>query len=90
MYKNGGRSMKATGITKQIDPLGRLLIPKPIRKALDVSEEDVLEFFIGNDGEVIIKKYEISCLFCGADEDLIDFENKKICKCCIDKISELN
>ena len=49
--------MKATGITKQIDPLGRLLIPKPVRKALNVSEEDTLEFFIGNDGEVIIKKY---------------------------------
>ena len=79
MYKNGGRSMKATGITKQIDPTGRLLIPKPVRKALNVSEGDVLEFFIGNDGEAIIRKYEIFCVFCRADEDLIDFENKKIC-----------
>ncbi len=82
--------MKATGITKQIDPLGRLLIPKPVRKALNVSEDDVLEFFIGNEGEVIIKKYEITCVFCGTGEELIDFKDKKICKCCIDKISGLN
>ena len=82
--------MQSTGITKQIDPLGRLLIPKPVRKALDVSEEDTLEFFVGKDGEVILKKYKPACIFCGSHEILSDFESKKICKSCIEKIKKID
>ena len=81
--------MKATGITKQIDTLGRLLIPKPLRKALNVSEDDTIEFFLGSDNEVILKKYEIACTFCGNKEDLKSFENKKLCQCCIEKLKSL-
>jgi len=81
--------MKPTGITKRIDPLGRLLIPKPERKALNISEEDTLELFIGDEGELIIKKYELKCIFCGSNDDIKEFESKKICKCCIDKIREI-
>ena len=81
--------MRATGITKQIDPLGRLLIPKTIRKALKVEENDTIEFFLGDENEVMLKKYEISCTFCGAKEDLITFENKKLCASCIEKLKNL-
>ncbi len=81
--------MRATGVTKQLDPLGRLLIPKPVRAAINISADDTLEFFVGDEGELIIKKYEIACAFCGAGEELFDFKNRKICKCCIDKITKL-
>ncbi len=86
---NGGFNMKATGITKQIDPLGRILFPKPIRNALNVSEGDTVEFFIGK-GEVTIKKYELSCIFCGSHDELSIFENRKICKSCIEKIHKID
>ena len=81
--------MKATGITKQIDPLGRLLIPKTIRKALNVEENDTIEFFLKNDNEVILKKYEIACTFCGAKEDLLTFEDRKLCTACIEKLKNI-
>ena len=81
--------MKTTGITKQIDALGRILIPKTIRKALNVSENDTIEFFLGDNNSVSLKKYEVCCTFCGTNEDLISFENKRLCKNCIDKLKNL-
>ena len=49
--------MKATGIVRRIDDLGRVVIPKEIRRTLRIREGDPLEIFTKNDGEVIFKKY---------------------------------
>lgn len=51
------RSMKATGIVRRIDDLGRVVIPKEIRRTLRIREGDPLEIFVDRDGEVILKKY---------------------------------
>lgn len=49
--------MKATGITRRIDDLGRLVIPREIRRSLRIREGDAFDLFIGEDGEVIYKKH---------------------------------
>lgn len=49
--------MKATGIVRRIDDLGRIVIPKEIRRTLRIREGDPLEIFTARDGEVILKKY---------------------------------
>lgn len=49
--------MKATGIVRRIDDLGRVVIPKEIRRTLRIREGDPLEIFTDKDGEVILKKY---------------------------------
>ncbi len=49
--------MRATGIVRRIDDLGRVVIPKEIRKTLRIREGDPLEIFTAKDGEVILKKY---------------------------------
>ena len=49
--------MKATGIVRRIDDLGRVVIPKEIRRTLRIREGDPLEIFTQSDGEVIFKKY---------------------------------
>lgn len=49
--------MKATGIVRRIDDLGRVVIPKEIRKTLRIREGDPLEIFTDKEGEVILKKY---------------------------------
>lgn len=53
----GGFLMKATGIVRRIDDLGRVVIPKEIRKTLRLRDGDALEIFTDSDGEVIFKKY---------------------------------
>lgn len=49
--------MKATGIVRRIDDLGRVVIPKEIRKTLRIREGDPLEIFTDREGEIILKKY---------------------------------
>ena len=49
--------MKATGIVRRIDDLGRVVVPKEIRRTLRIREGDPLEIFTNNSGEVILKKY---------------------------------
>ena len=61
--------MKATGIVRRIDDLGRVVVPKEIRRVLRIREGDPLEIYTGNAGEVILKKYSpISELGQFADE----------------------
>ena len=49
--------MKATGIVRRIDDLGRVVIPKEIRRTMRIREGDPLEIYTGGDGDVIFKKY---------------------------------
>ncbi|MGN8913081.1 stage V sporulation T C-terminal domain-containing protein [Anaerofustis butyriciformans] len=51
--------MKATGIVRRIDDLGRVVIPKEIRRTLRIREGDPLEIYTDNSGEVILKKYSM-------------------------------
>ncbi len=52
--------MKATGIVRRIDDLGRVVIPKEIRRTMRIREGDPLEIYTTRDGEVIFKKYSLS------------------------------
>ena len=49
--------MKATGIVRRIDDLGRVVIPKEIRRTLHIRESDTLEIFTDREGQIILKKY---------------------------------
>ena len=77
--------MKSTGVVRKIDELGRIVIPKEIRKVMDIDERDPLEIFTDED-KIIFKKYEPCCLFCGNSENVVYFNNKKICSECLEKI----
>ena len=55
--EKGGMQLKATGIVRRIDDLGRVVIPKEIRRTLRIREGDPLEIFTDREGEVILKKY---------------------------------
>jgi len=77
--------MKLNGITRSVDELGRIVIPKDYRKLLDIKEEDVLEISVQED-KIIIKKMENTCIFCDSKEDLLSYKGKFICSECRKKI----
>jgi len=80
--------MKATGITRRIDDLGRFVLPAEIRKTLDISEGDALEIF--TDGEqIILKKYQPSCIFCARADEITLFEGKRVCRSCLAKLKTI-
>ena len=64
--------MRATGIVRRIDDLGRVVIPKEIRRTLGIREGDALEIFTNRDGEVIFKKYCTEGLVARDISEIID------------------
>ena len=81
--------MKSTGIVRRVDELGRVVIPIELRRTLDIAEKDALEIYV--DGEqIILKKYEPACIFCGQAKDVIQYKGKNICTKCLDEIKERN
>jgi transcriptional pleiotropic regulator of transition state genes len=84
----GEISMKSTGVTRQIDELGRFVLPVEIRRALNINLKDYLEIYAEND-RIILKKYQPTCLFCGSEEDNILYEGKRICRACLDKLKNI-
>lgn len=80
--------MKATGFVKRIDELGRIVIPKDIRKALGVQNLDSLEFFM-DDGSVVLKKFGETCSLCSNTEELSEFKGKFVCSECIKELRTL-
>lgn len=74
--------MKNTGVNRRVDDLGRVVIPKEIRRILDIGERDTLIISISKD-TIVIQKYHTSCVFCRATEELIDFKDKPVCTSCL-------
>lgn len=73
--------MKATGIVRQVDELGRVVLPKELRKTFGIEERDGLEIYV--DGQtIVLKKYERECIFCGEAKDVTDYKGKNICQSC--------
>ena len=80
--------MKKTGITRAIDEVGRIVLPKELRATMDLNTKDELDISVEGD-KIILKKIQPSCIFCGNSENLVIFEENKICQNCVEKIAKL-
>ena len=80
--------MKSTGIVRKVDELGRIVLQIELRRTLDIDIKDSLEIYV-DDSKIILKKYEPTCVFCGESTDVISYEEKNICKSCLEKIKAL-
>lgn len=82
--------MRNSGYVRQIDSLGRLVLPIDLRKALCVQSGDSVEIFLDGDNKrVVLQKYNPpipTCIFCGSQKDISNFKNQNVCKACLDEI----
>ncbi|MCR4646912.1 MAG: AbrB/MazE/SpoVT family DNA-binding domain-containing protein [Oscillospiraceae bacterium] len=79
--------MRSTGIFRRIDSLGRFVLPKELRKSLDINQNDYLQIFLEGD-TIVLKKSQASCSLCGSPDDLKDYRDKKVCLKCIRELAE--
>lgn len=77
--------MKATGIVRKVDELGRVVIPIELRRNLGIEIKDPLEIYVEGD-QVILKKYEPACIFCGDTKGIENYKGKRICKKCLKEL----
>lgn len=73
--------LKATGIVRKIDDLGRVVIPIELRRTLDIGEKDALEIYVDED-KIMLKKYQPACVFCGNADGAEHFKGKLVCAAC--------
>lgn len=76
-------AVKATGIVRKVDELGRIVLPIELRRMLDIADRDELEIFVEND-RIILQKYEPACIFCGSAQGLSVHRGKNICRECVE------
>ena len=78
--------MKATGIVRRIDELGRIVVPKEIRRVLRIREGDPLEIFTDKDGEIVLKKYSPIGELSAFAQEYVDAIASSVCVCDRDQI----
>ncbi|MDP1512628.1 AbrB/MazE/SpoVT family DNA-binding domain-containing protein [Paenibacillus sp. CMAA1739] len=82
--------MKSTGMTRPLDALGRIVIPKEMRISMDFNVGDPVEIFADEEtGILAFRKYTgVTCKMCGSAEQLTYFRDSFICKECIESLKK--
>ena len=79
--------MRATGIVRRVDELGRIVIPIELRRELEIAPRDPIEIWVDGD-QTVLRKYRPGCIFCGKPEDMGEFMGKNVCRRCIAAMPE--
>ena len=80
--------MKSIGMVRQLDALGRIVLPIELRRTLDINTRDLLEIMVEGNA-IILRKYESNCHFCGSSSNLTSFKDKTICRRCLTDLKSL-
>jgi len=80
--------MKATGIVRKVDELGRIVLPIELRRTLNIEIKDPIEIFVDDDC-IMLKKYEPACIFCGNAKDIVNVGGKNVCRNCLEEMKKL-
>lgn len=80
--------MKATGIVRKVDELGRIVLPIELRRTLDIAEKDSLEIYVDG-SSIVLKKYQPACVFCTDTKDVTSFKGKNICPKCLRELAKI-
>lgn len=79
--------MKATGIVRKVDELGRIVLPIELRRTLEIGERDALEIYVDG-ASIVLKKHESTCVFCGSTKQIITFKEKTVCADCVQELTK--
>lgn len=77
--------MTDTGVIRPVDKLGRVVIPIEIRNKFGIKEKDKMHFHINNN-DIILRKHQQECVFCGKQEELVDLKMQKVCQKCYEEM----
>jgi transcriptional pleiotropic regulator of transition state genes len=80
------RGVTRTGIVRNIDELGRIVIPIEIRKRLGLAEKDPVEISLRGE-TIMLAKAQTVCLFCGRDDELEEHRGRPVCRVCIGELA---
>jgi transcriptional pleiotropic regulator of transition state genes len=77
--------VKPAGIVRRVDQLGRIVLPKSLRKRYKMNEGDPVEILVQGD-HIILERYYPRCVFCNSIEGVVEFKERYICSGCLGEI----
>ncbi|OAB39114.1 AbrB family transcriptional regulator [Paenibacillus macquariensis subsp. defensor] len=80
--------MKPAGVVRKVDQLGRIVLPKSLRKRYQMNEGDPVEILVQGD-HIILERYRPKCVFCGSVEEVNEFKERLICAQCQSEMTDL-
>jgi len=78
--------MSSAGITRNIDRLGRIVVPIEFRRALGIGDHDPVEISL-DANRIVVTKVERTCVFCAATDDLLRHRDRPVCRPCVADLS---
>lgn len=89
MTMNSKQKVNQSGMVREIDPLGRVVLPKEMRRSTGMDVGTRVDISAA-DGSITITPYSAQCLFCGGDVDLKEFHSKNVCASCRAELKKLS
>ncbi|MDF2720745.1 MAG: hypothetical protein K0Q59_420 [Paenibacillus sp.] len=85
----GGVSMRPAGVVRRVDQLGRIVLPKSLRKRYRMNEGDPIEILVAGD-QILLERYRPKCVICGEMNGITAYKDKHVCTNCMREMSELS
>ncbi|MFS1511668.1 MULTISPECIES: AbrB/MazE/SpoVT family DNA-binding domain-containing protein [Chengkuizengella] len=79
--------MKPMGVVRKVDQLGRIVLPKSLRKRYMMNEGDPVEILVQGD-HIILEKYKPRCVFCTSSDNVVEYKEKYICSSCLGEMQQ--
>ncbi|WP_240416404.1 AbrB/MazE/SpoVT family DNA-binding domain-containing protein [Paenibacillus periandrae] len=80
--------MKPAGVVRKVDQLGRIVLPKSLRKRYQMNEGDPVEILVSGD-HIILERFRPRCIFCSSMEQVTEFKGRQVCAECMGEIVEM-
>ncbi|WP_166242055.1 AbrB/MazE/SpoVT family DNA-binding domain-containing protein [Paenibacillus turpanensis] len=74
--------MKPAGVVRKVDQLGRIVLPKSLRKRYQMNEGDPVEILVSGD-HIILERYRPKCVFCGSMDGVSEYRERHVCTQCL-------
>ncbi|QAY65023.1 AbrB/MazE/SpoVT family DNA-binding domain-containing protein [Paenibacillus protaetiae] len=78
--------MKPAGVVRKVDQLGRIVLPKSLRKRYQMNEGDPVEILVQGD-HIILERYRPRCVFCGSMDEVAEFKDRHLCSVCMTEMA---
>lgn len=80
--------MKPAGVVRKVDQLGRIVLPKSLRKRYQMNEGDPVEILVQGD-HIILERYRPRCVFCSSMENVTEYKDRHVCGACMKEMNAL-
>ncbi|WP_127581468.1 AbrB/MazE/SpoVT family DNA-binding domain-containing protein [Paenibacillus koleovorans] len=80
--------MRPAGVVRKVDQLGRIVLPKSLRKRYKMNEGDPVEILVAGD-QILLERFRPKCVFCSEMSAVTEYREKHICSGCLEELSQI-